>query len=222
MSSATVAVRNFGTVSLRCPACRQRGTFHPATEQQTDAYDGPKSRGFANRICPNPACKAHVFVVIRTDTSPYAVVTSYPIEAIEFDSTAVPGKIVKTFEEALLCHQVEADTASAMMIRRTLEELCDDQGATGDNLKERIALLGKKITVPKELIDAADELRLLGNDAAHVEAKDFAEIGTNELEVAIQFTKDLLRSTYQLADLLDRLRGLKAKAKEAAEADIPS
>ena len=60
--------------------------------------------------------------------------------------------------------------------------------------------------------------RLLGNDAAHVEQKVFDEIGTEELEVAIEFTKDLLRSTYQLKDLLGRLRAL--KVKKATEVEV--
>ncbi len=88
-----------------------------------------------------------------------------------------------------------------------------DRGAEGNNLKERIEALGDRITVPKELLERADKLRLLGNDASHVERRVFAEIGKEELEVAIEFTKDPLRATYQFADLLDRLRGLKEKGQ---------
>lgn len=218
LSSDTLGLEDFGPVTLRCPACRHNGSFQPTADGKHDFHDPPQHRAFLSRRCPNPNCRAHLFVVVSIEKSKIAeVLDSYPVEAYEFDSTAIPRVIVETFEEALLCHQVGADTAAAMMIRRTLEELCQDRGATGDNLKQRIGVLGKQITVPQELLDAAEELRLLGNDAAHIEARDFAEIGNEELEVAIEFTKDLLRSTYQMADLLSRLRKLKEKKTHSEE-----
>jgi hypothetical protein len=54
------------------------------------------------------------------------------------------------------------------MVRRTLEEIRLDRGATGKDLKARIAALSSKVILSKELLEAADELRLLGNDAAHM------------------------------------------------------
>ena len=54
------------------------------------------------------------------------------------------------------------------MVRRTFEEVCADRGAKGNNLKERIADLRSKIVIPSELLDAMDELRILGNDALRI------------------------------------------------------
>jgi len=97
------------------------------------------------------------------------------------------------------------------MVRRTLEEVCGDQSAKGKDLKERIAALGEKIIVPRELLEAANELRLLGNDAAHLEAKVYDDVGKVELDLAIELTKEILKAVYQLADLLERLKSLKSK-----------
>jgi len=63
------------------------------------------------------------------------------------------------------------------MIRKTLEEICIDKGATGGNLYKKIQDLSTKILIPKELIEAMHELRLLGNDAAHIEAETYNNIG---------------------------------------------
>ena len=63
--------------------------------------------------------------------------------------------------------------------------------------------------MPQSLLSALDDLRLLGNDAAHIEAKTFDAIGEEELDVAIELTKEILKSVYQLDDLLARLRALK-------------
>lgn len=63
--------------------------------------------------------------------------------------------------------------------------------------------------MPKELIEAADEVRLLGNDAAHLEARIYDEIGKEEVEAAIDLTKEILKAVYQLSNLVDRLRALR-------------
>ena len=54
-----------------------------------------------------------------------------------------------------------------------------------------------------------DELRLLGNDAAHVQAKVFADIDKPHLDVAIEFAKEILKATYQYSSLLGKLKALK-------------
>jgi hypothetical protein len=65
------------------------------------------------------------------------------------------------------------------------------------------------VVVPQELLDAADELRLLGNDAAHIEAKSYDAIGKDEASLAIELAKELLKAVYQYSSLVNRLRALK-------------
>ena len=196
-----------GPVSLRCPSCRQNGTFEPAHPEVKDLNDLDRSRSYLQRRCPNEKCNAHVFVVIGADRK---ILSAYPPEVIDFDSTAIPDHIVDTFEEALRCKSIRAHRAAAIMIRRTLEELCAERQAEGETLKDRIDALASLVTLPQSLLDGADVLRLLGDDAAYVEAKDFDQITDDELDVAILFTKELLKTTYQYADLLSKLQGLKS------------
>jgi hypothetical protein len=54
-----------------------------------------------------------------------------------------------------------------------------------------------------------DELRILGNDAAHIEAKEYENISNEELSVAIEFTKEILKGIYQYSSLLSKMRSLK-------------
>jgi hypothetical protein len=103
---------------------------------------------------------------------------------------------------------VEAFTASAIMVRKTLEELCHERGATGPNLKERIKALGTRVVIPKELLEGLDHLRLLGNDAAHIESQNFNRVGKEEVEVGIMFAKEVLKAVYQYAALVQRLKAL--------------
>jgi hypothetical protein len=101
------------------------------------------------------------------------------------------------------------------MVRRALEAVCADQGVTGDNLYERIEHLGNAIVLPRGLIAALHNLRLLGNDAVHVEARVYAEVGKREVEAAINVAKTILQATYQMDSLLDELEHLKGTVAEA-------
>lgn len=95
------------------------------------------------------------------------------------------------------------------MVRKTLELLCNAQGATGPNLKSRLQALGSAAVLPPDLLTGLDDLRLLGNDAAHLESQAYNQVGKEEVEVAIEFTKEVLKAIYQYTALLSRLRGLK-------------
>lgn len=191
-------------LSVRCPACRQIGVFEAVGPN--DHHLQPAGVTAGERRCPNPECHTHLFVV----HDGARLVTSYPPEVIDFDSTNVPAKVVAALEEAITCHANECYVAAAIMVRKTLEELCADRGATGVNLKARIKALGTKIVLPKELLEGLDDLRLLGNDAAHIESQEYDSVGREEVEVGIEFTKEVLKGVYQMSALLGRLRALKA------------
>ncbi len=70
--------------------------------------------------------------------------------------------------------------------------------AKGENLRARLEQLGKSVVLPKELVLAATELRLLGNDAAHVESKDYEAVGQEEVELAVEFAREILKGVYQV------------------------
>jgi Domain of unknown function (DUF4145) len=157
------------------------------------------------RVCPNLECRSLVFVVLKSGK----LAASYPPEVIDFDSTSLPEPILATLEEAIKAHAAGCFKASALMVRRLLEELCLDKNAAGNDLKARLASLGGSAVIPQELFGAADELRILGNDAAHVEAKAYDAIGSNDAAAAIELAKELLKAVYQYSALVSRLKSLK-------------
>jgi hypothetical protein len=197
-------------LSLRCPSCRQIGTFDAPVSEALAVGQGPNRRFLGQRRCPNRECRAHCFVV--WDSIGHVVV-SYPLERIDFDASDIPTTITEKLEEALICHASGAYTAAAVMVRRTLEEVCKDKRASGKNLQERIQALGATIILPPALLKGLDNLRLLGNDAAHVEAKTYDSIGQEEVEVAIDVTKEVLKAVYQMDSLVGRLEKLKKRSK---------
>jgi len=192
-------------VSIRCPACGAIGTFEPFSEVN-DVYVKSEEIWLGQRRCPNLECRAQVFCIHDARGT---VLRTYPAQRIDFDPKNIPERLVNTFVEALSCHAENLHVAAAIMIRRTLEELCEDKRAPGKNLKDRIGALQSTVVLPKELFAALDELRLLGNDAAHIEAKTYDSIGPVEISVAIELTKEILKAVYQLDDLVSRIRSLK-------------
>jgi hypothetical protein len=79
--------------------------------------------------------------------------------------------------------------------------------------RERAAPSGEARS-PSELLDGLDDLRLLGNDAAHIESTVYSQIGKEEVEVGIEFTTEVLKAVYQYSALLGRLRALKAQNRK--------
>ncbi len=197
------AVGGSPEANLRCPGCSQLGTFELPINNTQDLMTGNFRLG--ERRCPNTKCRALLFIIWQNNQ----IVRSYPPLRIDFDKTNIPTQVVSALEEAITCHANECFIAGALMVRKTLEELCRERGAKGNNLKERIKDLGTKIVLPKDLLDGLDDLRLLGNDAAHIESREYDQVGKEEVAVGIEFTKEVLKATFQYSTLLARLRGLK-------------
>lgn len=203
-------------VSIRCPACKQRGTLDGLINANDVVINVPGTAVpvyLGQRRCPNPTCHKHVFMAFQGGN----VLVSYPPERLDFDSTDIPAAVKGAFEEAIACHSQQCFVASAMMVRKTLEELCRDKGAQGDNLKQRIQALGDAVVLPRELLQGADDLRLLGNDAAHIESRQYEKVGKEEVELAVEFAKELLKAVYQYSSLLDKLRALKKSRIESGD-----
>jgi hypothetical protein len=200
--------------NLRCPHCMHMGSFTKVIPQDLNIQHLGRAQSGAAielarslvgiRACPNRECLGLVLVVMDSNGG----VVALPSEVLDFDAADVPPAIAASLEEAIKCHSAQCYKAAALMVRRVLEELCEERGATGNNLKDRITDLSKKIVLPQDLLQAADHLRLLGNDAAHIEAKTYQAIGEPEVRLSIDLTKELLKGAYQYKGLLARLTAL--------------
>lgn len=193
-------------VSLRCPGCRQIGTFQPFSGVN-DLTLPNDQKVLGQRQCPNSNCKAQVFFVYCSKSN--RLVAAYPPELIDFDSTNIPDQVGSSLQEAIACHASGCFRACALMVRRTLEELCRDRKAQGENLKARVKNLRNFVILPDDLLNGLDELRLLGNDAAHVESQDYNNIGQAEVELGISVAKEVLKAVYQYSALVKKLQSLK-------------
>jgi hypothetical protein len=190
-------------LSLRCPGCGHQSNFAPIHGIADLWVESKFAAG--QRRCPKPECQTLVFVIA---TGSGDVVASYPPQRLDFDPAGIPPVVLAPFEEALACQAVGCHIAAAMLARKTLEAICEERGATGTTLRDRLTGLKSRVVLPSALFDAMDALRLLGNDAAHVESKTYDTIGDEEVRIALLLTKEILKATYQLDSLVSQLKAL--------------
>ena len=162
----------------------------------------------APRVCPNRKCGGIIFTVSTGED----LIDSFPKERLDFDPTDIPSDLLLTLVEAIDCHTVGAYRAAAMMVRRVLEQLCQDVGANGRDLHSRLEALRSKVILPDELFEAMTELKALGNDAAHVAARNYSDVGEEESELSIVLAKEILKARYQMKSLVERLKQRKSPA----------
>jgi hypothetical protein len=147
----------------------------------------------------------HAFVVVKGGT----LVSIYPRADIPFIRDGIPESIVSAMDEALTCFVNECYRASAMLVRRTLELLCNHVGSTGKDLNERITGLSSRVVLPAALLQALHDVRLLGNDAAHIDAKSYDSVGKEEVSASIEITQLVLSNLFQTDSVVGKLRAFK-------------
>ncbi|MDN3517496.1 DUF4145 domain-containing protein [Aquisalimonas lutea] len=85
----------------------------------------------------------------------------------------VPLPVRKAFQEAWPLRHT-APGAFANQIRRTLEFICRDQEAVGQNLHMQLQDLAKRGVFPPDLADIADLVRELGNIGSHASTQEIS------------------------------------------------
>src|SRR5271166_4209224 len=79
---------------------------------------------------------------------------------------SVPAQVASNYSEAKRIQTISPN-AFAMLIRRSLEALCDDRGAPPGVLAKRLQALAEKGEIPPVLAEITSVLRSLGNAGAH-------------------------------------------------------
>ncbi|WP_133304962.1 DUF4145 domain-containing protein [Paenibacillus pinisoli] len=131
---------------------------------------------------------------------------------VSLEDAGIPQKVRKSFEAAMRIKNVEG-TLCAIGVRRTLEMMCKDKGARGKDLFHKLKDLSEKGVLPPIINDMAKVLRVLGNEAAHGDDRDFSE---EVIESMIRFTHVILDYVYNLPG---QLSGIQVKMGKSIEND---
>lgn len=118
----------------------------------------------------------------------------YCYQHITTDFLGVPEKIKTAFESA--CATKGIDSAICVLsLRRTLEMICKDKNAVGDNLKKKIDDLVSRSVLPSAMADVCTVVRRYGNEGAH---GDELKLSSIELDHIIRYVSTVIEYTYSL------------------------
>lgn len=116
-------------------------------------------------------------------------------------SDLVPKTILNTFDKAIQLKNYD-DESCLVKLRKTLEIICNDKGATGNNLYEKLSNMSDLGILPKTLNSASTLTRKLGNLGAHL---DNIEISPPELKIVIELVEYIIQYLYVLPEEIKRL-----------------
>jgi Cys-tRNA(Pro) deacylase len=108
----------------------------------------------------------------------------------------IPPHLIRELAEAESCLRVGAPTMALVNVRRLLEGVCADQGISGGPLFHGLRELRRRGLIDGRLADWAEELREIGNEAAHMSGRPAVR---EDAEDAIALAEALLDYLYVFA-----------------------
>ena len=124
----------------------------------------------------------------------------FPLNGIE--SVSVPPKIKEAYEAALKTKGIDKYVC-LMALRRTLELMLNDKGATRWGLKKKIEEIAEKGLLPDTLKEASSLTKILGDTAAH--DKDL-EIDQYDVEAMAEFIGFIIEYLYIIPDKINNYK----------------
>ncbi|MGO9319687.1 MAG: DUF4145 domain-containing protein [Solirubrobacteraceae bacterium] len=179
-----------------CPHCEQASNAvvrGRAYWQGDDGSQGPPLEWTLVQCdrCHEPALQVREdFGGGFEDDSP---ATAYPVP--QRLSWSVPAGLRREWDEAQTCFRAKAYAACVVMVRRTLEGTCADQGVKVKPLARSLKKLADDGLIDETLAQWADALRIIGNKGAHYTGEPVAR---EDAEDALAFAEALLDHIYVL------------------------
>ena len=119
-----------------------------------------------------------------------------------YENTNVPKSVHSAFSVALKAQHVD-DALCLISLRRTLEIICKDKQAKGNNLVAMIQDLTDKSIFPPIINKASDILRILGNEAAH---GDTIEYDWSIVKEMVNFTQIIIEYVYVVPFRIENIK----------------
>jgi hypothetical protein len=194
------------TIAGFCPCCNRVVAAEVRTqaygEPSADLFDhlDPEEEGLRStvkyRLAFCPACHG-VFLQRSWTSEPsefHYEEMIYPKQS-KLPLAGLPDEVRRGYESALSCFETGNYEPCVMMCRKSLEAVCMLLGETKGFLHKRLAHLRDKGAIEPKLYSWADELRLIGNDAAH----DFKiRISKDDAHDTLEFLEALLLYVFVL------------------------
>jgi hypothetical protein len=132
-------------------------------------------------------------------------------------SSSVPESLRLEHKEARTCFDTAAYTATVVMVRRTLEGVCAENGIKKQPLIRALQQMNAEGLVEGRLLEWAQELRVLGNEGAHFTGH---RVSRQDAQDALALAEALLDYLYVFSAQFAEFKARRnQREQEAAEAD---
>ncbi|MFD5539857.1 DUF4145 domain-containing protein [Streptomyces sp. NPDC127079] len=124
-------------------------------------------------------------------------------------SSNIPDTLRREHSEARACLKAKAYTAVAVMVRRTLEGVCADQGVTKRQpLVASLRELHQQGKIEGRLLEWAEALRALGNQGAHFTG---VQVSREDATDALALAEALLDYMYVFTNQYEQFKARRSK-----------
>ena len=193
-----------------CPNCGELSKSNVYGEVSMYLPESGPPAEFALVQCSHKSCQ-HPIVQVRED---YGQGFDDDEPGIFYPSPrrlnwTVPEALRDEFSEARKCFDAKAYRATVVMVRRTLEGTCKDQGSNKKTLASSLVELKDQGKIDGMLAEWANHLRVIGNIGAHFTDKS---VSAQDAEDALDFAEALIDHLY---DLRPRFENFKARQSNA-------
>jgi hypothetical protein len=129
-------------------------------------------------------------------------------------SQSIPEPLRREHSEARACLKAKAYTAVAVMVRRTLEGVCADQGVTKRQpLVASLRELHQRGLIEGRLLEWTEALRALGNQGAHYTG---VQVSREDATDALALAEALLDYMYVFASQYEQFKTRRAKPEASS------
>lgn len=200
-------------VRLHCPWCET------ISEGNTQLYFHAKNRRlmFVLAQCRALTCGRGSLVIaderVAQTGMEHSAEEVHPTAVVKYAPEGVPDELAKDFEEALGCAEHGHYLGAALVARRVLQGAAREViGKSGANLAAEIEAVSDE-RLNRQLKQQAHEVRLIGNDAAHNDKIDPADV-----EELLDFCGQVLEALYVSPLRIKKLQeGREARRKKGNE-----
>lgn len=122
-----------------------------------------------------------------------------------------PDNINEDLYEAQLCNAVGARKACVVMCRRALEQVCNEKGAVGRTLHNKIENLYQNGYISSDEFNLFNEIRFFGNYGAHPNNDLLGDVIEEDSSLVLEVTLHSVRHIYEIPEKLRRLRARRTR-----------
>src|SRR5712692_3020441 len=178
----TLNKRNGGTIVIVCGECSRRTVHEILTDvasedespggdvQVSESYLIVQCRGCLTlSFCKEAQCsedwdpEEENALLVRRDLFPGRIAGRPPLR----DAYHLPWELQRLYEEARSALMQGLPVLTGIGIRAIVETVCNERGATGDNLFQKINSLVTLNLITQQEATVLHDLRFMGNEAAH-------------------------------------------------------